>query len=57
MRTSPELDFYVKRARGRDGWDFGPGNMSIVFYGSACDKLQMGGITMVKAIFSWPPVG
>jgi hypothetical protein len=40
-----------------NGWDFGPGNLSIIFYGSSCNALQMGTITMVKAIFGCPPVG
>jgi von Willebrand factor type A domain len=34
-----------------NGWDFGPGNMSINFYGSYCDQLKAGTINMVKAIF------
>ena len=37
-------------------WDFGPGNLSIVFYGSFCDQLQMGMIQNVHAIFGCPPV-
>jgi hypothetical protein len=40
-----------------NGWDFGPNNMSIIFYGSACSALQMGTITMVKAIYACPPPG
>ncbi|HJZ87939.1 MAG TPA: vWA domain-containing protein, partial [Polyangia bacterium] len=40
-----------------DGWDFGPGNMSIVFYGSWCNRLQMGMIQNVHAIFGCPPIG
>jgi hypothetical protein len=34
-----------------NGWDYGPGNASIVFYGSYCDQLKAGSINDVKAIF------
>jgi hypothetical protein len=34
-----------------NGWDFGPGNMSIVFYGSYCNNLKAGTLTKIKAIF------
>jgi hypothetical protein len=40
-----------------NGWDFGPGNMSINFYGAACDNLQKGVTTGIKAVFGCPPVG
>jgi von Willebrand factor type A domain len=33
------------------GWDYGPGNLSIQFYGSSCTMLQAGNVTDVKAIF------
>jgi hypothetical protein len=39
-----------------NGWDFGPGNMSINFYGSACQQLQMGVITQIDAVYGCPPV-
>src|SRR5262249_25675647 len=39
-----------------NGWDFGPGNMSINFYGSACDALQKGVTTSVMAIYNCAPV-
>jgi hypothetical protein len=35
-----------------NGWDFGPGNTSIVFYGDYCQKLKDNKITNVKAIFA-----
>jgi hypothetical protein len=38
-----------------NGWDFGPGNLSIVFYGAACAGLQMGSGSMVQAIYKCPP--
>ena len=40
-----------------NGWDFGPGNMSIQFYGSYCSMLQSGSINNVQAIFGCPPIG
>ena len=40
-----------------DGWDYGPGNLSIIFYGAACDNLQKGVTTSIKAVFGCPPVG
>ena len=39
-----------------NGWDFGPGNMSIQFYGAACTSLQSGGATNVQAIFGCGPI-
>jgi hypothetical protein len=39
-----------------NGWDFGPGNLSIQFYGSWCTMLQGGAINDVHAIFGCPPV-
>jgi hypothetical protein len=39
-----------------NGWDFGPGNNSINFYGAACMQLQQGVITSVSAIYGCPPV-
>jgi hypothetical protein len=38
-----------------NGWDFGPGDKSIVFYGPACDYLQ-GFSTSVNATFGCPAV-
>ncbi|MDB4965816.1 MAG: hypothetical protein JWN44_1505 [Myxococcales bacterium] len=40
-----------------NGWDYGPNNLSINFYGMACDALQKGVITMVTAIYGCPPIG
>ena len=34
-----------------NGWDFGPNDMSIVFYGQACTDLQSGVTTGINAIF------
>ena len=40
-----------------NGWDFGPGDTSIQFYGSYCSMLQSGGINNVQAIYGCPPIG
>jgi hypothetical protein len=40
-----------------NGWDFGPGNMSIILYGSYCSRLQSGQIMNVSATFGCPPIG
>ena len=40
-----------------NGWDYGPGNLSINFYGPACDNLQKGVTTGISAVFGCPPVG
>ncbi len=40
-----------------NGWDFGPNNLSIDFYGPACADLQQGVTTSVSAIFGCTPVG
>src|SRR5262249_10089846 len=40
-----------------NGWDYGPGMMSIQFYGSYCQNLQSGMIMNVMAIFGCPPIG
>jgi von Willebrand factor type A domain len=40
-----------------NGWDFGPGNMSIQFYGTYCASLQGGATTKIVATFGCPPVG
>jgi len=40
-----------------NGWDFGPGDMSIDFYGMWCNRLQTGGAMNVHAIFGCPPIG
>jgi hypothetical protein len=39
-----------------NGWDYGPMNMSIIFYGSACMDLQTGITQSVSAIYGCPPV-
>jgi len=39
-----------------DGWDYGPNNTSIQFYGTWCAQLQNGTITNVKAVFNCPPI-
>jgi hypothetical protein len=39
-----------------NGWDFGPMNLSIVFYGTACNDLQNGVTQMVQAVYGCPPV-
>jgi hypothetical protein len=39
-----------------NGWDYGPGMMSIDFYGSYCMNLRNGSIHDVQAIFGCPPV-
>jgi hypothetical protein len=39
-----------------NGWDYGTGNMSIIFYGAPCDALKSGKITDVKAIYGCPPI-
>jgi len=40
-----------------NGWDFGGGNMSIIFYGTWCDNLRNGSISDVRAILGCPPIG
>jgi uncharacterized protein YegL len=40
-----------------NGWDFGPGNLSINFYGTACDALQSGVTTSIAAVYGCPPIG
>ncbi len=39
-----------------NGWDYGPGNMSIQFYGAACDALQKGITTGLNAVSGCPPI-
>jgi hypothetical protein len=39
-----------------NGWDYGPGDMSIVFYGNACADLQNGVVQSVTAVYNCPPV-
>jgi hypothetical protein len=39
-----------------NGWDYGPGNLSIIFYGQACADLQKGVVTSVSAIYGCPGV-
>jgi hypothetical protein len=38
-----------------NGWDFGPGNMSIQFFGAACTSLQTATGSAVQAIYHCPP--
>jgi hypothetical protein len=40
-----------------NGWDYGPGDMSINFYGAACDDLQKGVTTSIMAVYNCPPIG
>jgi hypothetical protein len=40
----------------QNGWDFGPGNSSIQFYGAACTSLQSGSAQQVQAIYNCPPI-
>ncbi len=40
-----------------NGWDYGPNDMSIIFYGMACTDLQMGVTTSITAVFGCPPPG
>jgi hypothetical protein len=40
-----------------NGWDFGPGMMSIILYGTYCSRLQAGMIMNVSATFGCPPIG
>ncbi len=40
-----------------NGWDYGPNDLSIIFYGAACDNLQKGVTTGISAVFGCPPVG
>jgi hypothetical protein len=40
-----------------NGWDYGPGDMSINFYGAACDNLQKGVTTSISAVYGCPPIG
>jgi von Willebrand factor type A domain len=40
-----------------DGWDYGPNDQSVIFYGAACDQLHSGVVTDVEAIFECPPAG
>jgi hypothetical protein len=37
-----------------NGWDFGPGDKSVVFYGAACTGLQ--GAKMIGAVYGCPPI-
>jgi hypothetical protein len=39
-----------------NGWDYGPMDMSIVFYGSACADLQSGVVQSVAAVYDCPPI-
>lgn len=39
-----------------NGWDFGPNNMSIQFYGTWCTMLQSGSASNVQAVYGCPPI-
>ena len=39
-----------------NGWDFGPGDLSINFYGAACSNLQNGSVSNVGAVYGCPPI-
>ena len=39
-----------------NGWDFGPGDMSIQFYGDWCKNLQSASISDLQAIFGCGPI-
>jgi hypothetical protein len=39
-----------------NGWDFGPNDLSINFYGAACSNLQNGSVTNVGAVYGCPPI-
>ena len=39
-----------------DGWDYGPGMLSIQLYGSWCDKAMANTITNVQALFGCPGI-
>jgi len=45
----------TRDATHMNGWDFGPGNMSIQFYGAACTGLQGSSTSKVQAIYKCPP--
>jgi hypothetical protein len=56
--VSMEIDtFSVPRdPTHSDGWDFGPNNESVQFFGSYCNRLQTTNVQQVKAIFGCGPV-
>ena len=39
-----------------NGWDYGPGDMSIIFYGMTCSDLQTGSLSNVMAVYGCPPI-
>jgi hypothetical protein len=39
-----------------NGWDFAAGNMSVIFYGPYCQRLQAGQINSVQTTYGCPPV-
>ena len=39
-----------------DGWDFGPNDLSIVFYGAACTALQSGVTSSISAVYGCPGI-
>ena len=67
LKTAPAMpDFSEVKVQGTtivprdlthaEGWDYGPNNTSIIFYGSYCDSLQAGTIDQVDATFSCEPI-
>jgi hypothetical protein len=39
-----------------NGWDYGPGNLSIQFYGNWCTMLQSGSVGAIQAVYGCPPI-
>jgi hypothetical protein len=61
--SSPDLvDVFVNGTKvsqdksHMNGWDYGPGNNSIQFYGAACTSLQSGSAQQVQAVYNCPPI-
>lgn len=61
----PSPDLVTVEANGKtvprdptrtEGWDYGPMQTSIVFYGQSCKDLQQGLVSTVRAIFGCPPL-
>jgi hypothetical protein len=66
LQMAPQYpDFVDVRAGGQrvpkdtshmNGWDYGPSNQSVLFYGNWCSMLQSGSIPAVQAIFGCGPI-
>lgn len=41
----------------KSGWDFGPNNRSVTFYGDWCEMLQQGKVSNLRVQFRCPPIG